>query len=87
MQGQIDLILGTGRDSLMGHAPTAHGLFIAAPSAIASLALLRLTLWGRAELLALGAPDPNAFTEDMGEELVRLLARVIERTAERWPCP
>ena len=27
----------------------------------------------------------DVFTEDMGAELVAFLARVVERTAERWP--
>ena len=71
----------------MGHAPIAHGLFVGAPSSIATVALVRLTLWDRAGLMALGAPDPDAFAADMGEELVAFLARVAERTAERWTCP
>ncbi len=52
-----------------------------------TLALVRLQLWGEARsgLLAFGSPDPAGFTADMGGELVAFLARVVERTAERWP--
>ena len=32
-------------------------------------------------------PDSETFTADMGEELVSFIARVLERTAERWPAP
>ena len=39
----------------------------------------------RQGLLAFGSADPDGFTEDMGAELVAFLARVVERTAERWP--
>ena len=39
----------------------------------------------RQGLLAFGSADPEGFTEDMGTELVAFLARVVERTAERWP--
>ena len=87
VQGQIDLLLGGGRPSLMGHAPTAQGLFCGAPSVIESTALVRLSLWGRVGLLALGAPDPDAFSVEMGGELVTFLGRVVERTAERWRTP
>ena len=36
-------------------------------------------------LLAFGSADPEGFTPDMGSELIAFLARVAERTAERWP--
>ena len=39
----------------------------------------------RQGLLAFGSTDAESFTEDMGAELVAFLARVVERTAERWP--
>ena len=35
--------------------------------------------------LTFGSADEHGFTEDMGVELVAFLARVVERTAERWP--
>ena len=55
--------------------------------AVKSAALVRVELWepSRQGLLAFGSADPNGFTEDMGTELVSFLARVMERTAERWP--
>jgi uncharacterized protein YigA (DUF484 family) len=36
-------------------------------------------------VLAFGAADEAAFSSDMGHELIDFLARVVERTAERWP--
>jgi hypothetical protein len=44
-------------------------------------------MWSPARqgVLAFGSPDPDGFTADMGCELVAFLARVVERTAERWP--
>ena len=54
---------------------------------IQSLAMVRMALWTplRNGVLVFGSADPDGFTSDMGPELVALLARVIERTAERWP--
>jgi hypothetical protein len=51
------------------------------------MALVRMAIWepARQGLIAYGSPDENGFTEDMGAELVSFLARVVERTAERWP--
>ena len=55
--------------------------------AVQSCALVRLTLWSpeRQGVLAFGSADPEGFTPDMGPELVSFLARVVERTAARWP--
>ncbi len=52
-----------------------------------SAALVRMALWSpvRTGVLAFGSADPDGFTPDMGAELVAFLARVVERTAERWP--
>ena len=36
-------------------------------------------------MLIFAAADPGAFSPEMGAELVAFLARVVERTAERWP--
>jgi len=88
VEGQADQILdGRGRLARMGFAPTARGLFGANAGEIASMAMVRLTLWEptRHGVLAFGANDPEAFTPEMGAELVAFLARVVERTAERWP--
>mgnify|MGYP006199117499 CR=1 FL=1 len=34
---------------------------------------------------AFGSPEDDGFTPTMGCELVAFIARVVERTAERWP--
>lgn len=88
VEGQVDLILGGGeRRASMGLQPTALGLFVNSPEPIQSMALVRLAIWepARQGLIAFGSTDPEAFTPDMGTELVSFLARVVERTAERWP--
>jgi hypothetical protein len=88
-QGQCDLTLGPRKTAKLGVIPTALGLFGAAAAEIGSVALLRLSIWNptRSGLLAFGAASPDAFTPDMGHELIDFLARVVERTAERWPIP
>ena len=89
VEGQVDLILGPRKLTLMGHAPTALGLFGDIARQLGSLALVRLAIWepARQGVMAFASPDPDAFTADMGAELVTFLARVLERTAERWPIP
>jgi uncharacterized protein YigA (DUF484 family) len=90
MEGQVDLALGQNRLARMGRLPTAAGLFGALAPQVRSAALARLTLRpsktspGAEGILGLGSADPEAFTEDMGPELVAFLAAVVERTAERW---
>jgi hypothetical protein len=85
-EGQCDLTLGPGKPARLGVVPTARGLFSPA-DAVGSVALIRLSLWSpeRAGILAFAAEDETAFTPDMGHELIDFLARVVERTAERWP--
>lgn len=86
--GQADMILdGHQRLARMGFAPTALGLFGDRAEAVRSMAMVRLAIWepARQGLLAFGSSDPEGFTPDMGAELVAFLARVVERTAERWP--
>jgi hypothetical protein len=89
VEGQVDLILGPRKLALMGQAPTALGLFGERAHDIGSLALVRLAIWepARQGVVAFASADPNAFTPDMGSDLVAFLARVVERTAERWPVP
>ena len=89
VEGQVDLILGPRKLALMGHVPTALGLFGDRAPLVGSLALVRLAIWepAREGVIAFGSADPNAFTADMGADLVAFLARVVERTAERWPVP
>jgi uncharacterized protein YigA (DUF484 family) len=71
----------------MGFAPTALGLFGERAEQVRSMAMVRLAIWepSRQGLLAFGSADDEGFTPDMGAELVAFLARVVERTAERWP--
>lgn len=88
VEGQVDMILGGAqRLARMGFAPTALPLFGAKAEEIRSMAMVRMAIWepARQGLLVFGSPDPDGFTEDMGTELVAFLARVVERTAERWP--
>ena len=89
VEGQVDLLLGPRRLALMGRVPTALGLFGDAAPRIGSVALIRLAMWepAREGLIAFGSNDEAAFTADMGADLVTFLARVAERTAERWPPP
>ena len=88
-EGQADLTLGVRRVARLGVAPTALGLFGERADEIGSVALVRLSLWtpARVGLLAFGSADEAAFSADMGHELIDFLARVAERTAERWPLP
>ncbi len=85
--GGIDEIVGHQQVSLMGFQPTALGLFGDRGPQIESMAMVRMAVWepARIGILAFGSTDPEAFTSDMGSELVAFLARVVERTAERWP--
>lgn len=88
VEGQVDLILdGARRMARMGFAPTALGLFGPEAGEIRSMAMVRMAIWepSRQGLLAFGSHDADDFTPDMGAELVAFLARVVERTAERWP--
>ncbi|RAK59267.1 DUF484 domain-containing protein [Phenylobacterium hankyongense] len=88
VEGQVDMILdGPQRLARMGFAPTALGLFGERGETIRSMAMVRMAIWepARQGLLAFGSVDPEGFTPDMGSELVAFLARVVERTAERWP--
>lgn len=88
VEGQVDMILGgSQRLARMGFAPTALGLFGERAETVRSMAMVRMSIWepARQGLLAFGSADPEGFTEDMGAELVAFLARVVERTAERWP--
>jgi len=88
VEGQVDLILdGSRRMARMGFSPTALGLFGPEVGEIRAMAMVRMAIWepSRQGLLAFGSTKPDDFTPDMGAELVAFLARVVERTAERWP--
>ncbi|MFI4975890.1 MAG: DUF484 family protein [Caulobacterales bacterium] len=86
-EGQVEMTLGPGRKARLGVVPTALGLFGERAPGVGSLALVRLAVWTpeRAGVLAFASADPEAFHADMGHELVSFLARVVERTAQRWP--
>jgi uncharacterized protein YigA (DUF484 family) len=86
---QIDMLIGHDRLAYMGFQPTALGLFGDQADQVKSMAMVRMALWepARQGLLVFGSSDPEAFTPEMGSELVAFLARVVERTAERWPAP
>lgn len=85
--GQVEMIMGGHRLARMGVIPTALGLFGEDAAEVRSIALVRMAIWEPAHeaLLAFGSDDPEGFTPDMGPELIAFLARVVERTAERWP--
>ena len=80
-------LLGEHAVARMGFYSPALGLFGDKLDHIRSMAIVRLALWepSRQGILAFGSSDPEAFTPDMGSDLVAFLARVVERTAERWP--
>jgi uncharacterized protein YigA (DUF484 family) len=85
--GLIDHLLGPQGLVRMGPCVVVEPLFGERAGEVKSAALVRMALWTplRHGLLAFGSADPDGFTPEMGAELVALLARVIERTAERWP--
>ena len=90
VEGQVDMLMdGDRRLSRMGFSPTAAPLFGDTAEQIQSMAMVRIAIWKPAchGVLAFGSADPDGFTPDMGSELVAFLARVLERTAERWPRP
>ncbi len=88
VEGQVDMILGgPQRLAHMGPGSVARGLFGDNADMVGSVAMVRMAIWepSRQGLLAIASSDPEGFTPDMGSELVAFLARVVERTAERWP--
>lgn len=89
VEGQSDLLLGDGNATRMGRIPTATGLFGIHSPQIQSVALTRLAFWNpmRAGVMAFGSIDSDAFTPEMGSELVTFLGRIVEHTAQRWPTP
>jgi uncharacterized protein YigA (DUF484 family) len=85
--GMTDALLGPEGLFRMGAPLHASVLFGEAAEQVASVALIRMAIWdpARQGVLAFGSPDPEGFTLEMGAELTSFLARVVERTAERWP--
>lgn len=85
--GMTDRLLGASGLAKMGQTPFTELLFSQQAEVVRSTAMVRVALYepARQGVLAFGSPDPKAFTPDMGAELVAFIARVVERTAERWP--
>lgn len=85
--GMSDALLGEAELHRMGAPVEAEMLFGEAAEHVRSVAMIRIAIWAPARqgVLAFGSPDPEGFTEDMGAELTAFIARVVERTAERWP--
>ncbi len=83
----VDMLLGQDGLSRLGEDEGNEGMFGEHAKAVKSSALVRLALWSNARpaLVAFGSPDADGFSHDMGAELVAFVARVVERTAERWP--
>ena len=80
-------LLGPTGLARMGPPEQARGLFGELGPEVGSVALARMAIWepARQAVIAFASSEPDGFTRDMGAELVAFLARVTERTAERWP--
>ncbi len=87
VHGTTDALLGVEGLARMGEPVEAELVFGEGAEQVRSAAYIRIAMWSPARqgVLAFGSPDPDGFTADMGCELVAFLARVVERTAERWP--
>ena len=91
--GAVDGLLGDHGLTWLG--PMFDGLDLFGPTTdqVKSVALIRMAphLGGerpeeaRPALCAFASPEEEGFTPGMGCELVAFIARVVERTAERWP--
>lgn len=86
-QGSADRLLGPQRLARMGEPLHSDALFGEISDEVKSTAMVRLAIWtpARQGVLAFGSKEDQGFAPDMGVELVAFLARVVERTAERWP--
>ena len=91
--GGVDLLLGDHGLTWLGPMFEGLDLFGPATDQVTSVALIRMAphLGGerpeeaRPALCAFASPEEEGFTPGMGCELVAFIARVVERTAERWP--
>lgn len=83
--GMADVLLAPSGVARMGRSAHTELLFFQLAEGVKSCAMVRVAIGERQGVLAFGAPDAQAFTPDMGAELVAFLARVVERTADRWP--
>jgi len=81
-----DGLLGPAGIARMGAPRAAQALFDERADQVASVALVRLAIWtpaGRGAGLRLARP--RRLRQRHGRRTGGLLARVVERTAERWP--
>ena len=91
--GDVNALLGPDGLTWLGPPIPGLDLFGAASDRVRSVALIRLAphFPGDAELrpglCAFASPEPEGFTPAMGCELIAFIARVVERTSERWPLP
>ena len=91
--GDVDALLGPDGLTWLGPPIPGLDLFGAASDQVRSVALIRLKphfpgdAEARAGLCAFASPEPEGFTPTMGGELIAFIARVVERTGERWPLP
>ena len=89
--GGVDKLLGEHGLTWLGPNFDGLGLFGSAEEEVRSVALIRMAPAfpgadpARPALCAFGSPEEDGFTPTMGCELVAFIARVVERTAERWP--
>lgn len=90
--GGVDSLLGEHGLTWLGPNFDGLNLFGATEEEVKSVALIRMAPHfpgdetpGRHAICAFGSPEEDGFTPTMGCELVAFIARVVERTAERWP--
>lgn len=90
--GAVGKLLGDDGLTWLGPHFTGLDLFGAAQDEVKSVALIRMSPQfpgsqpaARPALCAFASPEADGFTPTMGCELVAFIARVVERTAERWP--
>ena len=89
--GGVDTLLGENGLHWLGENFDGLNLFGASEDQVASVALIRMAPHisedgtARHALCAFGSPETDGFSASMGCELVAFIARVVERTAERWP--
>lgn len=90
--GGVDGLLGEHGLTWLGPNFDGLNLFGATEDQVRSVALIRMApqfpgaeTTARPALCAFGSPEEDGFTSTMGCELVAFIARVVERTAERWP--
>lgn len=90
--GGVDGLLGEHGLTWLGSNFDGLNLFGAAEAGVKSVALIRMApqfpgsdMPARPALCAFGSAEDDGFTPTMGCELVAFIARVVERTAERWP--